>query len=511
MSFLPVVERELRVAARKKFTFWLRSGTALLAVLISGPVFLMATIAAMGASSSAGLYMFKMLAHYTYILCLLGGLFLASDCLSEERREGTLGFLFLTDLRGYDVVLGKFAGISLNAFYALLALFPILALPLLTGGVTGGEFWRMILALVNALFFSIAASVWISSRTESSFRAMSGTFAFLLLMGVVVPIFEGVRAAAYIGPALAYFSKLGPYEAMRFSSDAATVYGVKNYWRSLCLCHLAGWIFLGWASWTLPRSLESKSIGRRKGFWQKLWSGDLLAGTRKRKIELMERNPILWLLADSARMRSLAWGISAVGCAALVLLMVSGTANPMAAVFTTFSFFILLKILFAIQACRFFSESRRTGSMELFCCTPLTADQIIRGQWLALRRIFFLPVVILFSVLIVWMLVSILVSAKGDLNGMLVGSGFSCVHLAGSMADFFALGWFGMWLSLAGKKPGMAAGWSILFILILPWITYCFPQILLDIILILVTKAKLKQDFRTYVSGERRQFTMGSV
>jgi len=35
---------------------------------------------------------------------LLAGIFLTADCLSEEKREGTLGLLFLTDLQGYDVV-----------------------------------------------------------------------------------------------------------------------------------------------------------------------------------------------------------------------------------------------------------------------------------------------------------------------------------------------------------------------------------------------------------------------
>jgi len=34
---------------------------------------------------------------------LLCGVFLTSDCLSEEKREGTLGLLFLTDLKGFDI------------------------------------------------------------------------------------------------------------------------------------------------------------------------------------------------------------------------------------------------------------------------------------------------------------------------------------------------------------------------------------------------------------------------
>jgi hypothetical protein len=76
--------------------------------------------------------------------------------LSEEKREGTLGF-FLTDLRGYDVVAGKLLATSLQGFYALIALFPILAYAL-CGGVTGLQVWKTSLALLNALFFSLSVN-----------------------------------------------------------------------------------------------------------------------------------------------------------------------------------------------------------------------------------------------------------------------------------------------------------------------------------------------------------------
>ena len=48
--------------------------------------------------------------------CLLEGTRLAADCRGEEKREGTLGLLFLTDLQGYDVVLGKYLATSPRSF-----------------------------------------------------------------------------------------------------------------------------------------------------------------------------------------------------------------------------------------------------------------------------------------------------------------------------------------------------------------------------------------------------------
>ena len=120
--------------------------------------------------------------------CLLAGIFLTADCLSEEKRDGTLGLLFLTDLRGYDVVLGKLIATSVHAVYGLLAIFPVLALPLLMGGVTGGEFWRVVLVLPSRSCFR---SVWgcLFPRCIARARqAMGGAFLGMLLLAGVLPV-----------------------------------------------------------------------------------------------------------------------------------------------------------------------------------------------------------------------------------------------------------------------------------------------------------------------------------
>ena len=51
------------------------------------------------------------------------------------------------------------AAFLLAGIYLPLAAFPALAMPFVLGGVTAGEFWRMLLALLNALFFSLAAGM----------------------------------------------------------------------------------------------------------------------------------------------------------------------------------------------------------------------------------------------------------------------------------------------------------------------------------------------------------------
>src|SRR5881296_3794893 len=173
MTFLPIVDRELRVTARRRSIYRLRFAVALTAMFLAGTILLVN----LGAPQhQLGRHVFEGLSLLSFIYCLFSGRISTADCLSEEKREGTLGLLFLTDLKGYDVVLGKLAATSVNCFYGLLAIFPVLAIPLLLGGVSLGEFWRMSLVLANALFFSLAAGIIVSAMSRSARKAMAATF-----------------------------------------------------------------------------------------------------------------------------------------------------------------------------------------------------------------------------------------------------------------------------------------------------------------------------------------------
>jgi len=90
VTFLPVLERELRVAARKRMTIWNRFAIALLAIGL-WVVILEANRTLSTAQVSRQL--FVAISVIGLIFTLFAGIFLTSDCLSIERREGTLGLL----------------------------------------------------------------------------------------------------------------------------------------------------------------------------------------------------------------------------------------------------------------------------------------------------------------------------------------------------------------------------------------------------------------------------------
>ena len=102
MTVLPVIARELRASARQPFTYNLRVlGVA--ALLVAGVLFGLKV----GFAPTFGRLLFAAL-HCT----LVGAIWvlvpiLTADCISLERREGTLGLLFLTPLSGTDIVVAK--------------------------------------------------------------------------------------------------------------------------------------------------------------------------------------------------------------------------------------------------------------------------------------------------------------------------------------------------------------------------------------------------------------------
>ncbi|HTL16580.1 MAG TPA: ABC transporter permease, partial [Patescibacteria group bacterium] len=89
MTLLPIVERELRVAARKSSTFWLRIAAALVAVVVSGGIYALSQIRmfGMGMGGSIGRTMFAVVTWISLAAALAAGLFFTADSLSEEKRE----------------------------------------------------------------------------------------------------------------------------------------------------------------------------------------------------------------------------------------------------------------------------------------------------------------------------------------------------------------------------------------------------------------------------------------
>src|SRR5688572_4315164 len=165
MTVLPVVLREMSVLARRKVTYWSRTVTGLLALLVL--LWLLVVSRAHVSYATMGSSLFLVLSSICFAFTVLAGMQATSDSVSEEKREGTLGLLFLTDLKGLDVIGGKLAATSLSAVLGLMGVIPMLSLALLLGGVTFQQFALVALVLANTLFVSLSLGVLISTLSEN--------------------------------------------------------------------------------------------------------------------------------------------------------------------------------------------------------------------------------------------------------------------------------------------------------------------------------------------------------
>jgi ABC-type transport system involved in multi-copper enzyme maturation permease subunit len=492
MTFLPIVDRELRERSRWRSTYWIRGIVAFLATGIAAFVLMFVSMTAPGA---VGKGMLGVLAWLAFPFVILEGLRNTADSLSAEKREGTLGLLFLTDLKGYDVVLGKFFALSLSSFYALLAMIPALAVPVLLGGVTGGEFWRLVLALLNALFFSLTAGTFVSSISRDERKAWVGTFA---LIGLFVAAIPALSATFDLGtlPLLSPFTPFWLYDEGRYAGSTDV------YWNALWIPHLISWAWLGLASFLLPR-LWQESGARRA---HRRPARDPAAARRMRN-KLLAINPVWWLTSHTHQRRWL-WLTMGVVCVTGVLSWIAAWNNT-PALWAIFGCAIALHLAMAVwvgfEACNSFAEARSTGAMELLLSTPLHVRQILRGQHLALRELFFGPIALLVGVetcLVaaqIWMLAHNGSGAFGRVMLILM-LGFCVVWF---VLDLFAVAEVGMWYGLTSQKPTQALTKTVLFVLILPLLAapccyFTFPGLMVakSVIFFTWAQSKLENEFR---------------
>jgi hypothetical protein len=481
MIFLPIVGRELRVAARRRGTHRVRFFVALLAILFCG-WFLLMSDSRSGGARSAGPDIFFSLSLLAFGYCLLAGVGATADCLSEEKREGTLGLLFLTDLRGYDIVSGKLAATSLGAVYGLVAILPVMALPLLMGGVGPGAFWRTALTLVNTLFFSLAAGMFVSAVSRDERRAIVGTIGLILLISALLPLagamwdsYHDTTGRMALAP---YLFLPSPGYALALALESATSPKTNPaYWHSMLVVHGLAWAFLLLAVWLVPHAWVDHTVRTDATGWRTHWQrwlrGSLGAHSASRT-RLLELSPVAWLSCRN-RLTALApWIVMA--CLAVVWLMgyarmeTEWLALPTAA---TFALMLhgFLKCQLAGDACRRFAEDRRSGALELLLTTPLGVKEILRGQARALRRQFAAPVV---AVLAADTL--LLLGALGE-TGMTNGdaSGVLLTFLAGMavlVADAVTLSYLGMWRALRAASFTRAWGETLGLVLVLPWAVF---------------------------------------
>jgi ABC-type transport system involved in multi-copper enzyme maturation permease subunit len=488
MTLLPILERELRVAARKPALYKARLGASVAILVVIMP--LLVTVGQRISPRQMGAGLFQSLIWYAFIYALVVGAGAAADCISQEKRDGTLGFLFLTDLTAFDIIMGKLVSNSLSAVYGLLAVVPVLTIPILLGGVTFGQVALVAVALVNTIFFSLSASVLASTRSHDARRASGTALLIILFLVLLLPLLV-FATGAYLDSRGIHLDRkwfgivLLPNPAFAFSQVSTQMGGFLRgwsfwgaFWGSVAVTHLLSWGMIFWASRILRCTWQDKPATVVKIRWQdrrRNWLQGSAEARREFRRRLLNMHPICWLASRDRLKPVYPW----IFLASTVVIWFWAFAKlrgewlniPMA-VSTVLVLHLTLKTWVASEAAQRFSEDLRSGALELILSSPLSVEEILHGQWLALRRQFFKPAIAILIIDLVMLGISF---GYGELSNPGEVASLIATFLAGMimlLADMYALAWTGMWCAISTKDTRKASGKAGFRILFLPWVVF---------------------------------------
>ena len=403
MTFLPLAQRELRVMSRRKFTYYSRSVTGAVG-LGAGLATLFAGFAGAISPGSAGHGMVCVLGITGLVIALIEGTMVTADAISSERREGTLGLLFLTDLKAHDIVLGKLAARASRSFNMLLAMLPVPALGMLSGGVVLGEVPLIMAALMNVLFVSASCGMCVSARGRSERRVFFQSIVAVFLLCIGVPLI-GEAWHHWIGGT--WFREacfmVSPVTAVMVILAGTATATTGEWILMLGLPHALGWALLGAACWRLHHSWRDEMRvtlavpAPARTSWRHWWRA-LVQGPRRPVGDLP---PLRWLAErrDSPRGMLASLSMVLLGMVLLVLLIDSKSLlEPAFLVITGFVLHSVFAMKSDAMACQALLEEKQSGMLELLLLTPIGAEQILDDTLLALKRQFMWPVVFLLGI-----------------------------------------------------------------------------------------------------------------
>src|SRR5208283_989722 len=210
------------------------------------------------------------------------------------------------------------------------------------------------------------------------------------------------------------------------------------------------------------RSWQDRTSGNGEARWSDEWRAWMYGNPAQRKalrMRLLAVNPFYWLSSRALFKPAGVWiFVGFVACWWLYLRVAVHLHWTEESLSLTTALFLnsVLKLWIGIEACQRLAEEKKAGSLEILLSTPLNEREILRGQFLALRRQFLKPLAVVGGVEIVFMLAvsrhSVLPAEEG---GRQVAFGLAGIILL--ILDIAALTWVALRVALTAKSPDRAS------------------------------------------------------
>jgi ABC-type transport system involved in multi-copper enzyme maturation permease subunit len=402
MTLAPVIVRELRVSARRPFTYNLR--VIGLATLLAVCIWLTFTRALDWSDGGKALALLHR-ALFVVIWALVP--LLTADCISRERREGTLPLLCLTPLRPVGIVLAKGLAHGVTALTLWLTVLPLLTVPFLLGGAGWGEALLSVMINFSSLCLALGAGLLASARAKAFVRAMilaellSFALCGLFILGtgcaqsvVLRRAFPGrfftmaftVETAVELGQAVALDGERVWPDIMALPPRPRRwIVGGQAFVAAAAL--LALWLMVLCAARTVKRVWREPPPSARVLWLERTFCTPLFFRQWFRRWLRweMERNPVGWLERRTWSGRLVMWGWLAVVISLLLIILTQFTWVDNAFHEMLYVVGWLMVANLTASAAGSFRRERENRVLELLLVSPLHEWQIlggrVRGLW----------------------------------------------------------------------------------------------------------------------------------
>ena len=463
MLALPIARRELLVLSRAWMTWKNRIGVS---VLVLGGGILLSLLYHYG-GQMAMTFAMHFVGSALSLMCLFSGVALTADAIAGEKREGTLGLLFLTHLSPFEIVLGKLIAHALVGFYTAFCALPLLSMSMIFGGMRFSDVLMYMVSALNALFFSSAIGLFVSSICRDRRRAGAlGTLIVLFFwMGLpMLAVFANyVGAPGWLTEFLVRISLnlFNPFGAGMPRMLPST----SRFW-SLVSPHVLGWAFFGLAIWMLPRRWHDEAP-RKRFFLRDLWKVISL-GTPATRLELrrrlLDRNAFMWL-ASRDRLQALGMWIGTFAVIAFfAFTILGGRLPPDLLIILAISLSIVQQVVYSGAAAVQLVREYEQGTLEMVLSTPFTVEEVIRGQFAAAIRHF--RSAFAFTFVLLWAAILVVIVKYGGLK--LRGIATLVVYSGFFALQFYAIAWVAMWSVVIAPDPKRANAMAFFYLLVFP-------------------------------------------
>lgn len=382
MFLAPVIERELRVEARKPGVYYARLWWGLAAI---------AALWAMGTASrgeSTGERLFQTIHSSLIAMVALLAPVISAESISRERREGTLGLLFLTPLTARQIIVGKFNSRVVRLFYFLLMFIPFLLLPVMAGGVAIRYFLISLVLLFAIMVTGIAVGMIASAISiqigAAVFRALFfSAIAFVAITSLTINI--ATIGNPFHEPAIIRALLFGPFFMFFPGQILDTFTNAYIPWvTSFALIVFSAILVRGAISFCtakITRFAEAEIQTVRQAALRRRFLTPIVWKTRFRRSmqRRLSANPFLWLEYREAWSR-VARSFVVLAVVAVETLLVC--YDPDFNTFLQAQFYMLIALVGAItlKATTSFQYEKESGAVELILVSPITERKLVSGR-----------------------------------------------------------------------------------------------------------------------------------